>query len=170
MARTLLHTAIAASILCLLAGDPVAGQQKAGKNQTAEEAAKWVEQAGESFFLRVYGPDTALVFTTDKKAGKGKTDPKFFVITKEEAAAMVQVLVNCGLWSRPDTLPEIHSGRFLAVGLSYEGVQQGIWRLGDVTDDVSSLVIIQHLLQASKGDRQQALKDWLSHGKGKKPK
>ena len=66
MARMLLYTAIAASLLCLLAGAPVAGQQKAGKNQTAEEAAKWVEQAGDSFFLRVYGPDTTLVYTTDK--------------------------------------------------------------------------------------------------------
>jgi hypothetical protein len=170
MARKLLYTAIAASVLCLLAGAPVAGQQKAGKNQMAEEAAKWVEQAGESFFLRLYGPDTTLVFSTDKNAGKGKTAPKFFVITKEEAAAMVQVLVNCGLWSRPDTLPGIQYGRFLAVGRSYEGVQQGIWRLGEVTDDVSSLVIIQHLLQTSKGERQQALKDWLSHGQGKKSK
>src|SRR5262245_28447803 len=170
MARMSVYTAIAASMLCLLAGAPVAGQQKAGKNQTADEAAKWVEEAGKSFFLRLYGPDTALVFTTDKNVGEGKTAPKFFVITKEEAAAMVQVLVNCGLWSRPDTLPEIHYGRFLAVGRSYEGVQRGIWQLGQVTDDVTSLVITQHLLHTSKGERQQALKDWLSHGQGEKSK
>jgi len=170
MARMILLTALAGPLLSLLTVTPVAGQQKPGKNQTAEEAAKWVESAGDRFVLTLYGPDTTmLVFTTDKDAGTGKTSGKFFVITKKEAAAIVQALANCGLWSRPDTLPEIHFGRFLAVGRS-DKRDLRTWRLGEVSDDVSFLVIIQHLLQASKGERQQALKDWLSHGQGKKSK
>ena len=170
MARMLLLTVIAAPLLSLLTGAPVAGQQKSGKNQTSEEAAKWVESAGDRFILTLYGSDTTmLVFTTDKDAGAGKTSGKFFVITKEQAAAIVQVLASCGLWSRPDTLPEIHFGRFLAVGRSDERDLR-TWRLGEVSDDVSSLVIMQHLLQASKGERQQALKDWLSQGQDKKSK
>jgi hypothetical protein len=157
-------------LLSLLAVTAVAGQQKPGKNQTVQDAAKWVESAGDRFVLTLYGPDTTmLVFTTDKDARAAKTSGKFFVISKEEAAATVQALANCGLWSRPDTLPEIHFGRFLAVGRSDERDLR-TWRLGEVSDDVSSLVIIQHLLQASKGERQQALKDWLLHGQGKKPK
>jgi hypothetical protein len=39
---------------------------------------------------------------------------------------------------------------------------QRAWCLGIPSDDVTSMVIIQHLLKTSKGERQQALKDWLS--------
>ena len=44
------------------------------------------------------------------------------------------------------------------------------WRLGDVSDDISSMVVIQHLLKTFTGERQQALKDWVTHGQGKDKK
>jgi hypothetical protein len=147
------------------------GQEKPGKNRNSEDAAEWVAAAGDHFFLTLSGSTPyALVFTTDKGFDKKDWNLKVFVLTKEEAAAAVRVLVECGLWSRPDTFPCINFHRTLHVGVRYQGVQKGAWALGAPDDDVSSLVIIRHLVETSKGERQQALKDWLRHGQDKKPK
>jgi hypothetical protein len=145
-------------------------QAKHGKNQTSEEATQWVAAAGDRFFLELYGTGSQrLVLTTDPRAGAGQSTGRFFLITKGEAAAIVQVLVDCGLWSRPDTLPEIPFGRILTLG-TRNGRDARAWRLGDGSDDVSSMVIIQHLLKSSKGERKQALNDWLSVRRGTEKK
>ena len=174
MLRQRLLAACAAPLLALLAVAPVAGQEKRGKNRTSEQAAKWVESVGDQFFLTLTGPPHSynLVFTTDKRFEKGDRDIKVYVITKEEAAAVVQTLVDCGLWGRSDTLAEIPAGPILQIGKQYAGLQGGVWLLGGADDDISSLVIIQHLLRSSKGkgEREQALNKWLSRGNDKNTK
>jgi hypothetical protein len=165
--RCLLWTALAA----VLAVIPAAAQQKPGKNRTSEDAAKWVESAGDQFFLTLMGAHRyVVVLTTDKDFDKGDRDLKVFRITKEDAAAVVRVLADSGLWGRNDTLAEIPDGRILTVWKGYAKEQRGVWRLGDAADDLSSLVIVQHLLRSTKGECQQALKDWLSGGPGKERK
>ncbi len=164
MARTFYLIAVAVLLLAVAVPVEAPGQEKRGKNHTTEEAAKWVTTAGDRFALHLYGSGgIELVLTTDKDAGPSQATIKYFLITKEDAASIVQALVDCGMWSRPDTLPEHPFGRFLSVG-TRGGRDMRAWRLGGPSDDVSSMVIIQHLQKASRGERQQALKDWLSSG------
>jgi hypothetical protein len=151
MYKCLIVIAVAAPLLSLSL--EANGQEKRAKNSKSEEAAKWVATAGEHFSLSLYGCGDNVVLTTDKKAVAAGPKGTFFLITPDEAAAIAQVLVDCGMWGRADTLPEIHIGRFLSIG--------DTWRLGDTSDDVSSMVIIQHLLKISKGERRQAVQDWL---------
>jgi len=164
MLRTFRVISIAAISMCSLFTVEAAAQEKRGKNQASEEAAVWVASAGDRFILELYGSaNSQVVLTTDKKTGSGQTAAKYFHITSEEAAAIVQTLVDCGMWSRPDTVPEgPHFGRYLTVR-TRDMRDQKAWCLGIPSDDVTPMVIIQHLLKSSKGERQQALKDWLSH-------
>jgi hypothetical protein len=143
----------AASLVALLAVAPVAGQEKRGKNRKSEEAAKWVESVGDHFFLTLSGPPHSynLVFTTDKGYEKGDRNLKVYAITKEEAAAVVQTLVDSGLWGRGDTLAEFPAGPMLQIGKQYAGSQQGIWLLGAADDDISSLVIVQSSFSICSG-------------------
>lgn len=168
MARTFIVISVAVSLMVMFAVE-VAGQEKRGKSQASEEAAKWVAAAGDRFMLEIYAGNTRLVFTPDKTAGPGQTTARFFYITREQAAGIAQALVDCGMWTRPDTLPEIQFNRILAVN-TLNGRQQRAWQLGSLADDVSPMIIVQYLLKTLKGDAQQALKDWLAlaQGAGKK--
>ncbi len=162
MTRTFtLVAAAAVAWTAALAVPDAVGQDRRGPNQASEEAAKWVAAAGDRFVLELVGCATTVRLTNDKKASPRGAYEKAFVITPEEAAAAVQVLADCGLWSRPDTLPEFPAGRLLYLRGPDREVRA--WRLGGCAEDVSSMVIVRHLLSAAEGERKQALKDWLTH-------
>jgi RNA polymerase sigma factor (sigma-70 family) len=142
-----------------------------GPNRQSEEAARWLQTIKDRFSLALTGAPRAgsLSFVTDKKVAAGRRGT-VFLLSEDEAGSIVQTLVDTGLWGRPDTLPGGPAfGRYLSVGPSdAEHNAVWVWRLGDPGDDVSSLVIIRHLLDTLKGEREKALREWLADGvKGK---
>jgi RNA polymerase sigma factor (sigma-70 family) len=140
-----------------------------GPNQTSEEAARWLKANLSRFQLNLdgYGWGWAnLRFVTDKKVVEAGPAGRVFWISPAEAASFVQTLVDTGLWNRSDTLPPGPLfGRYLVVGPSPGG--SGTWRLGELTDDVTSMFVIQSLLRMFKGEREKAVRDWLALPKKK---
>src|SRR5262249_31766065 len=106
MARILMSVGVALSLVSMLGTAPALGQEKRGKNSQSEAGAKWLADAGDRFFFVFNGSGEYLRFTTDKAPRPPGLQGKVFLITKEEAAAVVQTLVDCGMWGRSDTLPE----------------------------------------------------------------
>jgi RNA polymerase sigma factor (sigma-70 family) len=142
-----------------------------GPNVQSEQAARWLETIKGRFSLALTGAPraTGLSFVTDKKAAAGRRGT-VFLLSEDEAASIVQTLVDTGLWGRPDSLPGGPApGRYLSVGpTDAEHNTVWVWRLGDPGDDISSLVIIRHLLDTLKGEREKTLREWLADGvKGK---
>jgi hypothetical protein len=152
---------------------PRKAAESRGPNRQAEEAARWLQRNKDRFSLSLTGAARGLVLVTDRKTVPDSKQP-VFLLTQEEAAGIVQTLVDTGLWGRADTLPDGPLfGRYLWVGPNESGPAAAwAWRLGDAEDDVSSLIIIRHLLDTLKGEREKALREWLAAGvKGKeKPK
>lgn len=139
---------------------------------TARLAARWLEKVGPEFFLGLGSTAVPPVtFTTDEKRVKSaRPNEAVFLISRRDAASLVQTLVDSGLWSRRDPIPLGPSaGRFLRVGpeVVEDGVNLGggvSWWLGADEDDVSSLFIIRRLREISQGEQRAALERWLRAG------
>jgi RNA polymerase sigma factor (sigma-70 family) len=141
---------------------------KRGPNREADLAAKWLEENRDKFLIGVdfsggpVDPAPGLLLAINKNAAHPAA--KVHEITQAEAAALVRAVVDCGLWYRSDTIPggPLPPGRYLSiqppVGVS------GVWRLGGVEDDISSMYIIREILSRSEGERKEVLKRWLEHG------
>jgi hypothetical protein len=153
---------LGAAFVLVATSVPVDGQEKRGRNRNAEEAAKWLKENGDKIVLYVGDPPTrGVLFSTDKKFVEIRPKESSFRMTKDEAVGIVQVLVETG-WghSHPPFLGLQPPARYL--GLHAQGADGGgFWKLGDVDDDVSSLLIIKHLLKTLDGDRKAALTKWL---------
>jgi hypothetical protein len=92
-------------------------------------------------------------------------------MTKEEAAGIVQVLLETGLWGRSD--PPHPSIPFPARRITLHaqgggGDGRGTWTLGGIEDDVTDLLIVKHLLKTFDGERKEALNKCLTEGLDKK--
>ncbi len=174
MYRALILAAFGA-ILALIAFSPTEAQtqQKRGPSRKSEEAAKWLAATGDRFSLSLEGCGYTLVFVTDPRVAAAGPQGTIFLLSADEAATIVQMLVDCGMWGRSDQLPlgPLPPGRYLTVGPS--DTQQAApwwWHLGDCSDDVGAMVIVQHLLNTFKGERERALTAWLSHGRSNEKK
>lgn len=121
-------------------------------------ADAWFKMNADKFALTLTGGGAMGIanvhFATNpiREAG-GRKDG--FKLTNAEAGAIVQTLVDTGMWGRSDMLPGIpFPGRYLHLS-SY------VWRLGMIDEDVTSRIIIQHLLKLG-GEREQAVREWLA--------
>lgn len=147
---------------------PPVKEPKRGPNRTAEQAAKWLKDNRDTFrlaiqFATVADAPPGIILATDRKS-IGADVPQVYEISMDEATALVHVLVDSGLWTRPDTVPPgpLVPGRYLWLGPGPSG--GGNWRLGDVGDDVSSMYIVREVLKRSDDKRKEALMRWLRHG------
>jgi RNA polymerase sigma factor (sigma-70 family) len=140
---------------------------KRGPNLLADTAAKWLEENRDKFLLGIdfcFGHPQAppgFVLAINKKAAQPGV--KVFEITPDEAAALVQAIVDCGLWGRSDTIPPgpIAPGRYLTIQPPSGGTF--LWKLGEVGDDISSMYMIREILSRSEGERREVLKRWLEY-------
>jgi RNA polymerase sigma factor (sigma-70 family) len=113
------------------------------------DANAWLKDNIDRFKLTLSGGigHPSVNFALNPKVG---THP----LSKAEAAAIVQTLVDTGMWGRFDQLPEMHfPARYLYLG-------QHAWRLGAIDDDIATRIIIQHLLKLG-GEREKAIRTWL---------
>ena len=137
-------------------------------NQKAAEAAKWLDKNADKlvFYFEGYGGKGA-IFSTDKKFVDAREKGRAFLMTKDEAAGIVQVLLDTGLWGRSDAPHPSIPFPARRIGLHAQGGGGdggGIWTLGGIEDDVSSLLIVKHLLAAFDGERREAVNKWLKEG------
>jgi hypothetical protein len=141
---------------------------KERSNRNDEEANRWLRENGDKVVLSVDGPESVL-FSTDPRFIAVRASQSAFLITQQEAAGVVQVLVETGLWGRPDGPQPCLRPPERTLGLHAQDAGGGRWwKLGEVDDDVSSLLIIRHLLNTFDGPRKEALSKWLRQGVGKK--
>jgi RNA polymerase sigma factor (sigma-70 family) len=131
-------------------------------------AGRWFAENFNRFEMQLFNGTSELApvgFVTNEKTVKKGPAGGVFLVTKEEAASIVQTFVDSGLWGRSDQVPlgPLGPGRFLGLAPSDATTEAGwIWGLGRQDEDVSSRVIIQHLLQISTGEREKAIKAWLA--------
>lgn len=141
-------------------------------NQNREQAAKWLQDNGDKLVLYFEGGGSrAVAFSTDKRFIEARGQGNVFLMSKDEAASIVQVLLETGLWGRVDGLQPCIPFPARRISLHAQGGGGdggGSWTLGGVNDDISDLLIVKHLLKTFDGPRREALNQILSEGVGKK--
>ena len=118
------------------------------------DAGRWLTENLDAFELKLgmsaKSAPPPLIFVTKKTDPKDGINADYFVVKKEEAASIVQTLVDSGLWGRPQDYPEPGpTGRYMTLTPA-----RWTWTLGRADEDVSTRFIVRHLLKISTGERR----------------
>jgi hypothetical protein len=162
MSRTPFRIPLIAAVLLGVSGI-AAGEETKEPSAKAKEAAKLLKDNVAKFSLSVRGltgkEQPIIVLVTDKELAK-KAPKVTFVISEDEARAVIDGLVTAGQFDKPLYIPPPGfpaPGWYLYVGLAETPPRVYQWFLGNEKYDLTTDAAVSEIIKSLEGDAKKAL-------------
>jgi hypothetical protein len=147
----------------LLGLSSATAEEKKEPSAKARETAKLLKDNVAKFSVTIsgyFGKHKEFVLVTDKKLIREGTGTNSFVISEDQAKAVVDSLITAGQLDKPTFFPPagpLSPGWYLYVGLAQTPPRIYQWRLGDDEYDLTADATIAELIKVLEGDSKKAL-------------